>query len=82
MLLLRRLPIAPLIDAFYNSGARAVGSLAGALFAVAPAMVVGALLGYYLGYLDDLSWEEEGGTAWSGPSSAACTGLASVSWCP
>jgi hypothetical protein len=60
MLLLRRLPIAPLIDAFYDSGAKAVGLLAGALFAVAPAMVVGALLGYYLGYLDDLSWEGGG----------------------
>lgn len=82
MLLLRRLPVAPLIDAFYDSGARAVGLLAGALFAVAPAMVVGALLGYYLGYLDDLSWEGGGRDGRSGPSSAAFTGLASVSWCP
>lgn len=56
-LLLSRLPVAPLIDAFYDSGAKASALWGGALFAIAPALILGALLGYYLGYLDDMSWQ-------------------------
>lgn len=60
MFLLSRLPVARLVDAFYDRGPKACGLLGSALFAVAPALVVGALLGYYLGYLDDPSWEGVG----------------------
>lgn len=55
--LLNRLPVASLVDDFYDSGPKACALWGGALFAVVPALLVGALLGYYLGYLDDMSWQ-------------------------
>lgn len=75
MLLLSRLPVAPLIDAFYDSGTRAYGLLAAALLAIAPALIVGALLGYYLGYLDDPSWDGTGRNAMVGAVLGSLYGL-------
>jgi hypothetical protein len=50
-------PVVDLIHDFYDSNAKALVLWGGALFAVAPALLVGGLLGYYLGYLDDMAWE-------------------------
>lgn len=63
MFLLSRLPVEPLVSAFYDSFVRACGFVAAAVLAVAPALIVGALLGYYVGYLDDPSWDGGGRNA-------------------
>jgi hypothetical protein len=76
MFLLSRLPLAPLVSSFYDSGARACGLLAAALFAVAPALVIGSLVGYYLGYLDDPSWD---GRGWHAMVGAVLGGLYGLS---
>jgi len=75
MFLLSRLPVAHIVDAFYDIGPRACGLLGAALFAVAPALVVGAMLGYYLGYLDDPSWDGAGPDAMIGAVLGGLYGL-------
>jgi hypothetical protein len=73
--LLSRLPVAPLIDDFWDSFVRACGLLVAALLAVLPALVVGALLGYYLGFLDDPSWDGGGRNALVGAVLGGLYGL-------
>lgn len=75
MFLLSRLPVAHIVDAFYDTGPRACGLLGAALVAVVPALVVGAMLGYYLGYLDDLSWDGVGPDALVGAVLGGLYGL-------
>jgi hypothetical protein len=73
--LLSRLPVAPLIDDFWDSFVRACGLLVAALLAVLPALVVGALLGYFLGFLDDPSWDGGGRNALVGAVLGGLYGL-------
>jgi len=57
MFLLSRLRARHLVDTFYDAGIKVVGLVLGAILATLPALVVGALVAYYSGFLDDSSWD-------------------------
>jgi hypothetical protein len=55
--LLWRSPARDLINAFYDAGPRALRMFVAGVLAAIPFLCVGALLAYYLGFLEEMSWQ-------------------------